>query len=238
MSGARASKRNHSRDIITPAPSTSGLGLACLPVSPAQLRDLWDYDNKCASLMGAPLRTCSCVENDKSGGISDAELSCIKDTIQTMWEKARVLFEIFCDPKNPDLGFRIRVKPTLPIKLTFKVEDAFYFGWCARSTSQVISPCDHLYQRSPVDLLGYMGGPVSYCNWAAGKQATAKIIRPTSSSVRFLARLECRNLSGGMELLWNYGSEQVMPIPNTWFQEQCCSVLQANKTKRQEKKTA
>jgi len=43
------------------------LGFTCLPLSPAQLRDIWDFDNECAAQLGAPLRTCSSVEEDNSG---------------------------------------------------------------------------------------------------------------------------------------------------------------------------
>jgi len=149
-------------------------------------------------------------------GISDVELENLKCTIQSMWEKAKSIFEIFIDPKDPALGYRLRVKPGMPIKITVKSEDGFYFGWCADVPES--SCCSHLYKRSPVKPNGYMGGPASYCNWAAGKQVTMHLSRPTSRSARFLARLECRNLNSGAELLWNYGCDKQMPLPaDDWF---------------------
>lgn len=146
-----------------------------------------------------------------AGGISDVELENLKCTIQRTWEKAKSIFEIFIDPKEPALGYRLRVKPGIPIKVTVKAEDAFYFGWCANAP--VSSFCSHLYKRSPVKPNGYMGGPASYCNWAPGKQATMHLSRPATRGVRFLAQLECQNLSGGAELLWNYDSDMKMPLP-------------------------
>ncbi len=105
------------------------------------------------------------------------------------------------------------------MKVTLKSEDGFYLGWCAR-TPPPSSPCSHLYQRSPVDQ-GYLGGPASFCNWTAGKVKTANMTRPTTCSARYLVRLECRNVSAGTEITWNYGSEKEMPIPgDVWFLDQ------------------
>lgn len=150
--------------------------------------------------------------------MSHAEFENLKVTIQLMWDKAKDIFEIFFDPKQPYLGYRLKVKDTMPIKISVKPEDAFYLGWCAVVPNS--SPCSHLYKRSPVKPEGYMGGPASYANWASGKQATANFSRPTSRSARFLARLECRNLKSGTEILWNYGCEKEMPVPEkVWFLE-------------------
>ncbi len=53
------------------------LGFTCLPLSPAQLRDIWNFDNECAVQLGAPLRTCSSVEKDDSGkGHSFGYIAC------------------------------------------------------------------------------------------------------------------------------------------------------------------
>lgn len=149
-------------------------------------------------------------------GLCDVELENLKCTIKRIWEKAKSIFEIFIDPSEPALGYRLRVKPGMPIKITVKSEDGFYFGWCANVPES--SCCSHLYKRSPVKPNGYLGGPASYCNWAAGKQATMHLSRPTIRSARFLARLECRNLNSGAELLWNYGCDKQMPVPaDDWF---------------------
>ncbi|KAK3908833.1 3-oxoacyl-[acyl-carrier-protein] synthase 3 [Frankliniella fusca] len=198
------------------------------------LRRLWDFDNECGRLtMGAPLRTCTCKEGDYADGISETEFENLKCTIQRIWEKAKSIFEIFIDPKEPALGYRLRVKPGMPIKVTVKSDDGFYFGWCANVPES--SCCSHLYKRSPVKPNGYMGGPASYCNWAAGKQATMHLSRPTIRSARFLARLECRNLSSGTELLWNYGCDKQMPVPaDNWFLT-CCSVAKAPVRRHQKK---
>lgn len=41
----------------------------CLPLSPSQLRELWDFDNNLAhQIMGAPLRTCSSMSTDTEQG--------------------------------------------------------------------------------------------------------------------------------------------------------------------------
>lgn len=152
-----------------------------------------------------------------SSGISSAELENLKQTIKEMWVKAATLFEVFRDAKCPDLGFRVKVKDSLPIKVTLKEDDMFYFGWCAVAPED--SPCSHLYERSPVQPCGYLGGPASFCNWVPDKQATVSLSRPTRNIARYLVRLQCRNLSKGQELLWNYGNNKKMAIEGDWFKE-------------------
>ena len=104
-----------------------------------------------------------------SSSISNAKLENLKQTIKEMWIRAGTLLEVLHDAKRPDLGYRMKVKDSLPIQVTLKEEDTFYFGWCAVAPED--SPCSHLYERSPVDPCGYLGGPASFCNWVPDKQA-------------------------------------------------------------------
>lgn len=158
------------------------------------------------------------VAGDSSAGISTPEIEILKETIKEMWNRAKTLFEVFYDDKHPELGYRLRVNDCMPIKVTLRDEDRFFFGWCAVSPEN--SPCSHIYNRSPVDPCGYMGGPASYLNWSVGKKATASLSRPTSRTTRYLVRLECRNLTRGQELTWNYGCNKKMPIEADWFKKQ------------------
>lgn len=148
--------------------------------------------------------------------MSSTELDVLKDSIKEMWNNAKTIFEIFYDPKESHLGHRLRVKRDMPIKVSLRMEDSFYFGWCARAPQT--SPCSHLYARSPVEPMGYMGGPASFCNWAADRK-TMSLHRPTNSCSRYLVRLECKNLSSGQELLWNYGFQKRQPVDSDWFKQ-------------------
>jgi len=134
-----------------------------------------------------------------------------------MWVKADTLFQVFYDPKCPELGYRMKVKDNMPLKVTLKEDNNFFFGWCAFAPEMSI--CSHLYHRSPVKPNGYMGGPASLCNWVQGKRATVSISRPINRSVRYMARLQCRNLERGQELLWNYGDSKKMPVEADWFKK-------------------
>lgn len=178
--------------------------------------------------MGAPLRSCDSVEVEASGnsGISQIEFDLLKQSVKDMWIRSEQLFEIFHDPKQPQLGYRMRLKQDLPVKLTVRPDDCFFFGWCANAPPPE-SPCSHLYERSPVEPNAYMGGPASLCNFVPTKDATICCVRPTSRSLRYMVRLECKNLERGQELVWNYGSRNAdMPLSSTgtWFQ-QCCKIL-------------
>lgn len=134
-----------------------------------------------------------------------------------MWVKAATLFQVFYDPKHPELGYRLKVKDSMPLKVTLREDNNFYFGWCA--VAPEMGSCCHLYRRSPIKPNGYMGGPASLCNWVQGKVATVSISRPIARSARYMARLQCRNLERGQELLWNYGYNKEMPIEADWFKE-------------------
>ena len=242
MSGARSSKRNSAREIINKAStSTLVVGYECLPLSPCQLREIWAYDNMRGSqTMGAPLRSCSKKEKEEQHiqgtdlGISESEMHELKKMIDNMWDKAKTIFEIYQDPLKQELGYRMRVKESMPIKITLTADDAFHFGWCAVAPES--SSCSHLYERSPVKPNGYMGGPASFLNWGPGKEATVKLSRPTNNIARYLVRLECSKLSGGVEMKWNYGCETEMPVRGVWFNE-CCSIVEKQiPTKRHQKK--
>ncbi|XP_034254094.1 uncharacterized protein LOC117652955 [Thrips palmi] len=230
------SKRNSAGNV------TSTLGLECLPLSRTQLRDLWNYDNECGSqFMGAPLRICSSMEDDTAveghnSGIPCAELKNLKQTIKEMWVRAGTLFEVFYDAQRPDLGYRLKVKDSLPIKVTLKEDDMFYFGWCAVAPED--SLCTHLYKRSPLQPCGYLGGPASLCNWVLDKQATVSFSRPLRKIARYLLRLQCRNLSKGQELLSNYGNTKIMATEADWFLKGCCNVFKEadRHVKRQDKR--
>lgn len=137
-----------------------------------------------------------------------------------MWRKARAIFEIFYDSTEPHLGYRVKVRESLPIDVTLKPQNNFFFGWCARVPAEA-SACSHLYERSPVRPNGYMGGPASYCNWARGDKGI-RLQRPSRSTSRFLVRLECRSLCRGQELVWNYGFRKGNDVDltgDTWFKE-------------------
>ncbi|KAK3914729.1 Short chain dehydrogenase yanD [Frankliniella fusca] len=203
-----------------------------LEVSPVQLRELWDFDNECASHFGAPFRKCSTAEDDNEGAISPQQMEAMKATIKNIWDDAMSFCEIFCDPNRKDLGYRIRIKPSLVLKVTLKQDSPLYFGWCAKVPERLA--CPHIYRRSPLEAGGplirntaYMGGPASYCNWAQTRDKTCDIVKPQNRTLQKLVRLECSNLSSGTELMWNYGMIGYVNVPEygPWFLDKCCFVI-------------
>ncbi|XP_034244687.1 uncharacterized protein LOC117647179 [Thrips palmi] len=235
---ATAKKRRAGAGKTSAQQPTSSASFEALPLlSPSQLRDLWDFDNQCGfDIMGAPLRRCSCRENDENtegcDAISSDELDTLKVSIKEMWNNAKSIFEIFYDPNASHLGYRMRVKKDMPINVTLRMEDSFFFGWCASAPET--GPCSHLYARSPVQPRGYMGGPASFCNWAPST-ATISLIRPSNFNSCFFVRLECKNLSNGTELVWNYGCPKRQPVDSNWF-KQCCVSIESKVFRRHEKR--
>ncbi|XP_026285421.1 uncharacterized protein LOC113211305 isoform X1 [Frankliniella occidentalis] len=224
-----SSKRRKQSPAVQCCNSTASESTGLLKPTPSQLRALWELDNKCANkYMGMPLRQCSSTEApDQPGAVPlpVVIMSILERQIKDMWRKLSTVLEIYRDNDNPDLGYRLRVKPDLPIKLVFKPADQIMFGW--KAVFSDIGPSSHLYLRSNLkEHNQYLGGPVSYCNWVLSKDATITVRQISHGSARHLVRVESKSLSAGSELLWDYG-EKIQPVFSNegWFVPKCCSIL-------------
>jgi len=148
----------------------------------------------------------------------------LKKQITDMWQKMSTLLEIFHDDTKPELGYRLRVKPDLPIKVSMKQTDQVILGWKAVIPESDTSPSVHLYLRSDMSEHNqYLGGPVSYCNWAEKRGCNITVMQVSHGSTRHLVRVESKFLPAGAELLWDYGKPKMPTFSNDgWFQPEVC----------------
>jgi len=108
------------------------------------------------------------------------------------------------------------VKSDLPLKLTFKSSEQVLVGWSSACPQSGHSA--HVYLRSPIEHQGYLGGPVSYCNWTSKKAAVnLKLNRSIHGPNSFKVYATCSNVAAGAELLWNYGLSKHKVEFKKWF---------------------
>ncbi|XP_052129971.1 uncharacterized protein LOC127751056 [Frankliniella occidentalis] len=147
----------------------------------------------------------------------------LENQIDDMWRGLQSILEIFHDDSKPHLGYRLRVKEQLPIRMTMRPADQIVIGW--KAVYPTHCPSLHLYLRSDMrDNHQYLGGPVSYCNWAPAKNATLVVRQVSHGSTRNLVRGETKMLTAGSELLWDYGKTYMPVFDDSWFQQECCSI--------------
>jgi len=134
--------------------------------------------------------------------------------IRNMWKRMSVILEIFIDKNNPAMGYRLRVKENLPIKLSMKQSDMVVIGWMAAIPEGCVS--EHVYYRSDTDDNNkYLGGPVSFCNWAPTASSTLIVKQTSHGFGRYQARAETKgSLKGGTELVWDYGKRKMPDFDN------------------------
>ncbi|KAK3916907.1 DNA replication and repair protein RecF [Frankliniella fusca] len=152
--------------------------------------------------MGVPLRQCASTEPPDQPGascLSEEMMSFLQNQIDDMWRKLQNIFEVFQEESAQHLGYRLRVKEGLPIKVTM----------------------------SDLKENQYLGGPLSYSNWAASKDANLTARQVTHGSRKYLVRGECKFVAAGCELLWDYGKKVIPQFNNhDWFKEECCFVVE------------
>lgn len=166
-----------------------------------------------------------CFSNSTDGaGVTSEEFQQMKHTVKSMWQKASTLLEFFMDENQPVLGYRLRVKCSLPISVKFSECDRVLLGWSATAPTDAASPCSHLYRRSPMKKQGYLGGPLSYLNWG-GKKSNATVIRSYKGPESYFVFLQSGRLKPGIELLWDYGSKASLPDYGKWFFEDVVSSI-------------
>ncbi|XP_034249827.1 uncharacterized protein LOC117650477 [Thrips palmi] len=191
---------------------------------------MWAFDNLCASeTMQIPLRHCKEIEDESTAefcGATSEQLMLMKQCVRTMWEKASTVLEFFTEESNPDLGFRIRAKKSLPFSIKFLERDYVEFGWTA-SCAPVTSKCYHLYERSPIHVAGYLGGPLSYLNWK-GKHPNTTVTKSYKGPESFSVYIKSSPMKPGDELFWDYGSPSQLPEFGKWFNDKCCSIIPSN----------
>jgi len=141
----------------------------------------------------------------------------MKQSVRTMWEKASTVLEFFVEESHPDLGFRIRAKKSLPFSIKLLERDYVEFGWTA-SCPPVTSKCYHIYERSPVQVAGYLGGPLSYLNWK-GNRPNTTVTRSYKGPKSFSVYMKTLPLKPADELLWDYGSPSKLPQFKKWFRD-------------------
>ncbi len=147
--------------------------------------------------------------------LPEALISLLKKQITDMWRKMSTLLEIFYEDDKPEQGYRLRVKPDIPIKVSLKPTDQLIIGWKAMIPQIETSPSSHLYLRSDMaESNQYLGGPVSYCNWARTKECSITVKQISHGSARHLVRAESKFLSPGRELLWDYGLKKMPDFGN------------------------
>jgi len=145
-------------------------------------------------------------------------MSLIIADIRNIWQRLSSICEIFIDTENPALGYRLRLKKDLPIKITMKDRDQIAVGW--KAVYSLGCPSEHLYERSDLDCNHqYLGGPVSFCNWAPKKSVNFFVNQVSHGSARHLVRGETKpELQSGSELLWDYGKKDPPCFNNEkWF---------------------
>jgi len=145
-------------------------------------------------------------------------MSLLMSDIKSMWKRLSLICEIFEDKDNPDLGYRLRIKNDIPIKVSMKHSDQILVGWKAAIPNGCASL--HLYDRSDIDeSYQYLGGPVSYSNWAPTKSANMVVKQISHGSSRHKVLAETKGtLLCGSELLWDYGKKNKPCFNNeTWF---------------------
>ena len=131
--------------------------------------------------------------------------------ITNIWRDCSVLFELFQEDNKPDLGWRLRLKRSLPIRVSFKKLNALEIGWSVKiPVNDNDAEYAHVLLRSALADGRYLGGPVSYMNWCAHMYQSVDI-KPTVSThgLTFsLVMLSTTNafLEPGQEVLWDYGS--------------------------------
>lgn len=60
--------------------------------------------------------------------LSEETMSLIMSDIKNMWRRLSFILEIFIDKEHPNLGYRIRVRDGLPMKLSMKQSDQVLLG--------------------------------------------------------------------------------------------------------------
>ncbi|KAK3929497.1 DNA topoisomerase 2-binding protein 1 [Frankliniella fusca] len=185
--------------------------------------------------MGMPLRSCSTTEPPDEPGtpcLYQDMMSFLESQIKDMWCRLHCILEVFRNESKPDLGYRLRVKENLPIRVTMRPADHIVIGWKAIYPDSC--PSSHLYLRSDInEHCQYLGGPVSYCNWS---KVSNIIVRQVShGSAKHLVLGECKLLPAGCEIVWDYGQKKIPAFCNEdWFQPEalsfsiffyCCCVM-------------
>lgn len=135
-----------------------------------------------------------------------------------MWKRLSLICEIYVDKANPVLGYRLRIKDKLPIKVSMKQADQILIGW--KAVAPYGSPSHHLYNRSDLDDgYQYLGGPVSFSNWTPSKSANLVVKQLSHGAGRYRVLAETKGtITGGTELLWDYGKKTVLQFDSgSWF---------------------
>ncbi|KAK3916210.1 Acyl-CoA synthetase short-chain family member B, mitochondrial [Frankliniella fusca] len=197
----------------------------CYPLSARQLRKAHDMDWMCCSkYFGTPLRTCNSQEPDEinvgcEDCISDDDFDSLLKFIDDCWRKWSTALEV-CVDTSQTWGWSIKVRSDFCLKkLYIPPRDRTEMGWTSRVATY--GPSEHLYNRSPIQKEGYLGGVLSLANWGKTKIVVERHSGGPKSPTVYVKNV---TLARGEEFLWNYGGAQEL-VKESSYNPQCCKQM-------------
>lgn len=246
-SGAAAEFRRSSRKRnATSAPGASGDDRGMLPYltpSPCQLKELWNFDNTCAQkYLNVPARRCNAYADEGDHEyISDLDMQQLKSSIELSWKNAVCNFSILGDSED-GRGLSLHVHQFATAPLNYSESSPLMCGWMVVIPNALEPNLSHIYERSTILKTHggivytlYLGGPISYSNWASAETANIHVRTVASERKSFCAKMVVIRgpLTSGTEVLWHYGTSGQWHLPSWYLQGQCC-YLDKPKTKKEE----